>query len=136
MFVSIFSLGNLLGCIAAACFGDRLGRKKTLWIGSFISALGGILQAAAHGFAMLMVGRVISGIGNGMTSSTCGVYQAEASRRERRGKLSVIVVLHNVVFYMVGSWLTLGTSYTNDSGQWRMPFALQVSQDTLFQDSS
>lgn len=62
----------------------------------------------------------------GMTSATCGVYQAEASRSHRRGKLSVIVVLHNVVFYMIGSWLTLGTSYLNDSGQWRMPFALQV----------
>lgn len=61
-----------------------------------------------------------------MTSATCGVFQAEASRRHRRGKLSVIVVLHNVVFYMIGSWLTLGTSYTNDSAQWRMPFAFQL----------
>lgn len=41
--------------------------------------------------------------------------------------MSVIVVLHNVVFYMIGSWLTLATSYMPNDGQWRVPFALQVS---------
>jgi MFS family permease len=40
--------------------------------------------------------------------------------------MSVIVVLHNVVFYMIGSWLTLATSYMPNSGQWRVPFALQL----------
>lgn len=74
-----------------------------------------------------MVGRIINGFGNGMTSSTCGVYQAEASRGPRRGKLSVIVVLHNVVFYMTASWLTLGTAKLKSSAQWRLPLALQVS---------
>lgn len=61
-----------------------------------------------------------------MTSSTCGVFQAEASRGPRRGKLSVIVVLHNVIFYMIASWLTLGTAQLNSSAQWRLPLALQV----------
>jgi MFS family permease len=61
-----------------------------------------------------------------MTSSTCGVYQAEASRGPRRGKLSVIVVLHNVVFYMLGSWLTLATAQLSNDGQWRIPLALQL----------
>lgn len=62
----------------------------------------------------------------GMTSSTCGVFQAESVRGSRRGKLSVIVVLHNVVFYMIASWLTLGTYFLDNSGQWRIPFALQL----------
>jgi len=62
----------------------------------------------------------------GMTSSTCGVYQAESCRGPRRGKLSVIVVLHNVIFYMLGSWLTLATSYIDNDAQWRVPLALQL----------
>jgi len=126
IFISSFALGNLVGCILTACLGDWLGRRKTLWVGALISATGGILQAAAYSFPMLMVGRVVSGLGNGMTSATCGVYQAEATRGSRRGKMSVIVVLHNVVFYMIGSWLTLATSYMPNSGQWRVPFALQL----------
>jgi hypothetical protein len=62
----------------------------------------------------------------GLLSSTCGVYQAESCRGERRGKLSVIVVLHNVVFYCFASWLTLGTYFGTGGVQWRLPLALQV----------
>lgn len=62
----------------------------------------------------------------GFTSSTCSVYQAEASRRERRGKLCIIFVLQIVVFYCFASWLTLATSYSNNGIQWRLPLALQV----------
>ena len=137
-------LGNLVGCLLAALFGDKLGRKNTLRVGAAISAVGAILQFSATSFPQLMVGRTINGFGNGiemivvryrhltdidlgMTSSTCGVFQAESVRGSRRGKLSVIVVLHNVVFYMLGSWITLGTYFLNNSGQWRIPFALQVS---------
>jgi predicted MFS family arabinose efflux permease len=66
IFISSFSLGNLVGCILTALLGDWLGRKKTLWAGALISATGGILQAAAYSFPMLMLGRVVSGLGNGI----------------------------------------------------------------------
>lgn len=61
-----------------------------------------------------------------MTSSTCGIFQAESCRGPRRGKLSVIVVLHNVLLYMTASWLTLGCSFFNGGMQWRLPLALQL----------
>ncbi|KAF1952716.1 general substrate transporter [Byssothecium circinans] len=123
---SCFSLGNLVGCLLAALFGDWLGRKNTLRCGAAVSGFGAILQFAAVNFPMLIVGRIINGFGNGMVSSTVGVYQAESVSSERRGKLSVIVVLHNVIFYMIGSWLTLGTSFSGNSLQWRLPLALQL----------
>ncbi|KAF2106437.1 general substrate transporter [Lophiotrema nucula] len=123
---SCFSLGNLVGCLLAAIFGDRLGRKNTLRVGAAVSAVGAILQFSATTFPMLIVGRVINGFGNGMTSSTCGIYQAESCRGARRGKLSVIVVLHNVIFYMIGSWLTLGCSFSDSGIQWRLPLAIQL----------
>ncbi|KAJ5596530.1 hypothetical protein N7450_002988 [Penicillium hetheringtonii] len=88
---SCFSLGNLVGCLLAACYGNRLGRKNTLRLGAAINAIGGVLQFSACSFAQLIVGRVVNGIGNGVTSSTCGVFQAESCRSDRRGKLSVIV---------------------------------------------
>ncbi|KKY27206.1 putative glycerol proton symporter of the plasma subject to glucose-induced inactivation [Phaeomoniella chlamydospora] len=122
IFTSSFSLGNLVGCLLAAFFGDKLGRKKTLLVGAFISATGAILQFSATTFAQLMSFDAKAG----MTSSTCGVFQAESSRGPRRGKLSVIVVTHNVVFYMLGSWLTLGTARIDNDGQWRIPLALQL----------
>jgi hypothetical protein len=62
-------LGNLLGCLLAAMYGDRLGRKNTLRAGGVISAIGGILQFTAYSFPQLLVGRVVNGIGNGMSYS-------------------------------------------------------------------
>ena len=120
-------LGNLLGCLLAACYGDRLGRKNTLRVGGVISALGAVLQVAAFSFPQLIVGRVVNGVGNGMLSSTCGIFQAESCASGRRGKLSVIVVLHNVVFYCIATWTTLACYFTSGGWQWRLPLGLQVS---------
>ena len=119
-YADTYELGNLIGCLLAALFGDKPGRKNTLRVGAAISTVGAILQFSSTTFAQLMIGRTINRFGNGMTSSTCGVFQAESVRGSRRGKLSVIVVLHNVVFYMLGSWITLGTYWLNNSGQWRV----------------
>jgi MFS family permease len=141
-------LGNLAGCLFAALFGDRLGRKNTLRTGATISAIGAILQFSATSFPQFIVGRVINGMGNGkekthliiisadlnllgMTSSTCGMFQAESCLGPRRGKLSVIVVLHNVVFYCLASWLTLACSFATNGLQWRLPLALQLVPCTV-----
>ncbi len=103
-----------------------MGRKNTLRVGALTSTVGAILQFSATTFSQLIVGRVINGVGNGFNSSTCGVYQAESCRGVRRGKLSVIVVLHNVIFYCFASWLTLACSYSGNGAQWRLPLALQL----------
>jgi MFS family permease len=79
IFISSFALGNLVGCILTALLGDWLGRKKTLWIGASISATGGILQAAAYSFPMLMLGRVVSGLGNGMYPPTIARHETNTN---------------------------------------------------------
>ncbi|TVY81654.1 Sugar transporter STL1 [Lachnellula suecica] len=61
---SCFSLGNLAGCLLAALFGDRLGRKNTLRAGAFFSTVGAILQFSSFHFPQFIVGRVINGLGN------------------------------------------------------------------------
>jgi MFS family permease len=60
-------LGNLVGCLAAAIAGNRLGRKNTLRVGAVISSIGAILQFSATAFPQLIVGRVINGVGNGLS---------------------------------------------------------------------
>ena len=62
-------LGNLLGCLLTALFGERLGRKNTLRVGAALSTIGAILQFSATTFPQLIVGRVINGTGNGTLTS-------------------------------------------------------------------
>lgn len=48
---------------------------------------GAILQAASINYAMMLVSRVVSGVGNGFLTSTIPAYQSECARPERRGQL-------------------------------------------------
>ena len=53
------------------CFlGNPLGRKKTILLGSSIMIIGAILQCSAFSLPQLIVGRIITGLGNGANTST------------------------------------------------------------------
>ena len=69
MKLTMNQLGNLLGCLLTAFFGEYLGRKNTLRVGAGLSTIGAILQFSATTFPQLIVGRVINGIGNGILTS-------------------------------------------------------------------
>lgn len=55
-----------------------------------ILLIGSVLQTAAHGFAMLVVARLIGGIGLGMLSMVTPLYISEISPPEIRGSLLVL----------------------------------------------
>jgi MFS family permease len=63
--VALYNIGCLAGCIVAAMFGNKLGRKRTILWGCSIMVVGGVIQTATYGAAQLIVGRLISGLGNG-----------------------------------------------------------------------
>lgn len=49
--------------------------------------VGASLQASAYSLAHLIVGRVITGFGTGIDSSTIPMYQSELAKKENRGRL-------------------------------------------------
>lgn len=63
--VALFNIGCLGGCVIAAFFGNRLGRKRTIILGCAVMIIGGVIQASTYGAGQLIAGRIISGIGNG-----------------------------------------------------------------------
>jgi predicted MFS family arabinose efflux permease len=67
--VSSFTGGAIIGSLSVAFIADRLGRKKTVFIGSLISIFGCALQAGANSIAMLIAGRVIAGVAVGILSA-------------------------------------------------------------------
>lgn len=54
---AIYDIGCFLGAIMAFMIGDRLGRKKSVLLGTAIMSIGAILQAAAFGVPEMIVGR-------------------------------------------------------------------------------
>ena len=49
--------------------------------------IGAAIQTASFGLAQLIVGRIVTGIGNGMNTSSIPVYQSELAPENIRGFL-------------------------------------------------
>lgn len=125
--VALYDVGCLFGCLAAAVWGYKLGRRKVIFWGCAIMIVGAAIQASTHGAGQLIAGRLISGIGNGMNTSTIPVYVSETAQSNRRGSM-VAVQLNIVIFGIVlAYWLDYGT-IRNLTGEavWRFPIAFQI----------
>lgn len=92
--------------------------------------LGVIIQVTAYPghvpLAQFIVGRVITGIGNGMNTSTIPTYQAECSRTSNRGLLICIEGATIAFGTLIAYWTDFGSSYGPDNLTWRFPIAFQI----------
>jgi len=125
--VGAYTLGCFFGAVATIWLGNMLGRKKTIFIGSAIMIVGAILQTASYGLAQLIIGRWITGFGNGMNTSTVPTWQSETSKPHRRGQMVMIEGSMIVFGVMLSYWLDLGFSFLEPSSiAWRFPIAFQI----------
>lgn len=69
-----------------------------MWIAASIVIVGAILQSSAYSRPHLIVGRIITGVGTGIETSTVPMYQAELCSGTKRGRL----VSSEVLFVGVG----------------------------------
>ncbi|KAH6682819.1 general substrate transporter [Halenospora varia] len=125
--VALYNIGCLVGCMIAAMYGNVFGRKKSIFWGCAIMVVGAAIQAATYGAPQLIVGRLISGVGNGINTSTIPIYVSETARSNRRGRM-IAIQLSIVIFgTVVAYWLDYGT-VKNLTGEivWRFPIAFQI----------
>lgn len=147
--IGIYEIGCFIGSIICLLFGNLAGRRKMIWIGSILMAIGATIQAGATnqtgylaepingdrpGMAMLWVGRVIAGIGNGMHTATIPVWQSECSPPHRRGML--IMIEGSLISFgiMISYWIDYAFYWfevyhptsQHVSVAWRFPIAFQI----------
>ena len=68
--VSIYDIGCAAGCLAAFVWGEHFGRKKMLIAGGAIMVIGTILLGSSYRTAQFLVGRIVTGFGNGQMAPT------------------------------------------------------------------
>jgi MFS family permease len=68
--IASYNLGCFLGAIITVFIGNPLGRKRVIMLGTAIMVVGAILQASATTLPHLIIGRIITGLGNGGNTST------------------------------------------------------------------
>ncbi|KAJ3787481.1 general substrate transporter [Lentinula aff. detonsa] len=124
--VSLYDIGCFAGAMITIVFAERFGRKKWLIFGVIIMSIGAILQTSAFTVAHMIVARVVTGIGNGMNTSTAPVWQSETAKASWRGGLIVFSMIMNIAGFSLSNWMTYGLSFVSGSISWRFPIAFQL----------
>lgn len=127
---AIYEVGCLLGALMQLAYGDKIGRRRAIVFGGFVMIIGVIIQITAvpghNATVQFIIGRTITGIGNGINTSTIPTYQAECSHSTNRGLLICIeggtVAIGTVIAY----WIDFGASYGPPDLTWRFPIAFQI----------
>ncbi|KAL1849106.1 hypothetical protein Daus18300_013393 [Diaporthe australafricana] len=127
---AIYAVGCFCGAFFILMFGDKLGRRKCIFLGASVMIVGVIIQIASvppnHGAtAQFIIGRFITGIGNGINTSTVPTYQAECCPAHNRGKLICIEGGNVAVGSMIAYWIDYGCTYGPHAFVWRFPIAFQ-----------
>lgn len=86
--VGILSIISLLGSLAGGKTSDAIGRKWTIGLAALIFQTGGAIMALAPSFKVLMIGRLLAGVGIGFGVMIAPVYIAEISPAIARGSLT------------------------------------------------
>ncbi|XP_052137999.1 polyol transporter 5-like [Oryza glaberrima] len=79
---------SLVGALLAGWTSDRLGRRLTIVLTNGFFLAGPLVMSLAGGYAALMAGRFVAGIGVGYALVIAPVYAAEISPASSRGLLS------------------------------------------------
>ena len=143
--VSIFCLGALLGCAAAATLANGLGRKRALTLTSAACTLGAALQAlaalaptctvdctASLGVLCMLIGRVIAGCGSGAATVVVPIYLGELAPPHLRGAFGVMFQLACVCALLTAQVLGL-PAYLGTAQLWPLYLLGGVGIPTLLQ---
>lgn len=125
--VAAYNVGCFFGAIATIFIGDRLGRRKTIFLGSSIMVVGAALQCSSFSLGQFISGRLVTGFGNGLNTSTVPTWQSECSRSHRRGQLVMIEGAMITGGICISYWLDFGFSFLDpNTVAWRFPIGFQI----------
>jgi sugar porter (SP) family MFS transporter len=124
--ISIYEIGCMMGALTAMNVGDKFGRRKMIFGGAIVMTVGAILQASSFSLGQLIVGRIVTGVGNGFITSTVPMWQSECARPEERGKLVMVEGALITCGIMISYWIDLGFSFVPNEADWRFPIAFQI----------
>jgi MFS family permease len=137
---SLYAFG-MVGTLVASRVTRRVGRQAIMLIGGSMFLVGALVNAGAVNLAMLIVGRMLLGLGLGFSGQATPVYLAEMSPPRWRGRFISAFPLFISIGYLVATVINTGTSKIPVWG-WRLslglaavPAAVMVVGAALITDS-
>ncbi len=135
--VSSLIIGCIIGAASSGVLSDKFGRKKVLIAAAILFIIGSIGSAIPDTFTGYIIARMIGGLGIGITSTLCPLYNAEIAPARYRGRLVALNQLATVtgifLVYFVNSGIAgSGDEAWNISTAWRWMFGVGAIPGFLF----
>jgi MFS family permease len=127
--VSLQNAGAFIAALGVFPISERYGRKKTVIGACAVFCLGVLLQVIpSHSLVCFYIGRIISGLGLGASTSVVPSYNAEMAPKEIRGMLGSGMQWLFALGVMISYWIDYGTvqGLPVSSKQWQIPVGLQM----------
>ncbi|KAG0583967.1 hypothetical protein KC19_3G175800 [Ceratodon purpureus] len=120
--VSSTLAGATVGSFTGGALADKLGRKRTFQLNALPLIVGTLLSAKASNFEAMVLGRILVGVGIGVSSGVVPLYISEVSPTEIRGTMGTL----NQLFICVGILLALiaGLPLGGNPAWWRNMFGI------------
>ncbi|KAK4195742.1 general substrate transporter [Triangularia verruculosa] len=142
LITAIYYLGTFTSYIFIAHpAADKLGRRHAAFVGMGVTCVGQAFQAGAFGsgaqaLGMVIVGRIIAGVGTGIISTSVPLYQSEIAPSKHRGRFVVMNHIGFVTGLASGFWAGYGmTFWDSERGlhvAWRYSLSLSFIPALFF----
>ncbi|EME31257.1 MFS transporter, SP family, sugar:H+ symporter [Galdieria sulphuraria] len=130
MISGFMPLGGIFGAIMVYPTNELIGRKWSIIGACLLYTVGGILEADAQSWGMLLAGRMILGAGVALEAATVPGYIAECSTKRWRGglvSLYQVMIMLGLLFGYIDAAI-----FVDVSGNWRWMLGSSLLFSTIF----
>ncbi|EFJ29036.1 hypothetical protein SELMODRAFT_170916 [Selaginella moellendorffii] len=122
-FTSSLYLAALIASFVAAWVTKRYGRRPSILLGGLSFLVGAVLTGAAENIEMLILGRIMLGIGVGFGNQAVPLYLSELAPAKIRGAMNIMFQLAITIGILCANLINYGTAKITPWG-WRLSLAL------------
>ncbi|KAF6135105.1 hypothetical protein GIB67_040416 [Kingdonia uniflora] len=126
-FLQLFTSSLYLAALVASFFAStactKFGRKPTMQIASIFFLAGTVLDAAAPNIALLIIGRILLGVGIGFANQAVPLFLSEIAHAKIRGALNILFQLFVTIGILIANVINYFAAKIHPWG-WRLSLGL------------
>ncbi|KAL5538784.1 hypothetical protein UlMin_044334 [Ulmus minor] len=132
LFTSSLHLAALIASFFASIVTRSYGRKISMLSGGLVFFAGAVLNGAATNIEMLIVGRLLLGVGVGFTNQSVPLYLSEMAPAKIRGALNIGFQMAITIGILISNFVNYGTVQIKGGWGWRVSLGLAAVPAAMF----
>lgn len=121
-------VGVIVGVFCGSPLNERLGRKNTFWIQSFVVTVGVIIESTTEtSYTQFIIGKLIVYLGGGIATSVIPAYQGECAPKSLRGLMSGTYNAFLMVGGFAASLIVYLCQHIPSNWAWRVVIVAQIA---------